>query len=116
MAIFTIRVKTDVSISNKPFVKSQSTNDCTTEQTITVPVPSGQTRYIQVDYNNSSASSYVNTINSTTDINLILDGSISNQTNLNTEFSSVTLRVSLTSNSEIYYSKQLTRTHTGNIC
>ena len=115
MATFTIRVSTNINRSNKPSVINEENTLCFTTFTVRVPVPSGQTRYISVNYLNGGTS-YVDTINSTTEITVTIEGSKSSQSSLNTVFSTGTLRVALTNTSPTYYSKQINREHTGNIC
>jgi len=115
MATFTIRVSTNINRSNKPSVINEEDVLCFTTFTVRVPVPSGQTRYISVNYSNGGTS-YVNTIDSTTEITVTIEGSRSTQSSLNDILSIGSLQVSLTDTSPAYYSKQINRQHTGNIC
>lgn len=119
MATFSITVNEGISKSNYPFVKSDDNDSCEQTMVITVPVPTGESRYVTLTHIGSGANSandVTETINTTTDYTLLIAGDISDQENLNTEYATVTLNVSLTNTSSIFYSKQINRQHTGNFC
>lgn len=111
-----ITVKASVSKSEMPYSANSFSNSCQTSITIRVPVPTGESRYILIDYNNDIANNASYTITEETDITLTLTGAISNDESLNTVFSRANIQVKLTSSSPSYYTKQIVRTHSENEC
>lgn len=119
MAIFNITVTENTSSSNQPIVISSIIDSCESNVEIEIPVPSGQSRYVKVVSSGNGSVvpldiAEIITSNNTYLLSLI--GLITEPESLNTEFAEVTLTVALTATSEIYYSKKITRTHTGVNC
>lgn len=114
MAQFNIQVNSNVSNSNKPYILSETyiSNECIETFDLFVPVPSGQSRYVIIDYTNAG-SDIAETINADKTYTITLDfdtiGTI-------IQTSSVNIQVSLTNGSQVFYNKILTREHTGNVC
>jgi hypothetical protein len=111
MAVMTINVQSGVTKDQTPRVLSTTNTTCDTTKTIRVPVPVGETRYIQEIYspNAVGGSSQTYTINTTTDITLTLEGQV-DANEANNAFYSAYLRVSISALSEIYYTSGITRT------
>jgi hypothetical protein len=116
MATLTIRVT--VISKDLPYTTDQEETSCLSTLSVFVPVPSGQTRFIEIassDVYGIASTSY--TINEGSIITIELTGSINQgDPSQNTIFSSSYIKVSIASGQPIYYSKGITRQHTGNIC
>lgn len=116
MATFTMTVTTNVATDTKPYVipGSEIDNNCTTSIDIFVPVPSGETRYIEVFSEGLFVTPpYNNTISSDLLIHLNIDGQYDG---VNANLSVVNLVVKLTPFANIYYSKQIRREHSSSMC
>lgn len=115
-----------ISVSNRPiktqqpYVKSEVNNSCIHTKVITVPVPVGGERHVIVSNTGTGTNSMLydkdETITTTTDYTLEIDGSISSNESQNTEFASCQMFVSLEDGTTPFYATQITRQHTGNIC
>lgn len=118
MATFTMNVTDTVPKSGQPYLVASSLTDdsCETRATIFVPVPVGQSRYVDITYIGGGSSS-TSTISADDTFTLLLNfGLRSTTTSLNTNFTLAVINVRLTAGSSIFYSYQITRTDTGVPC
>lgn len=118
MATFTMVVKSTPGKQWLPFELSNvEINNCERTRVIRVPVPPGESRYIQYfvsGIGSTGQQNYTDTITTTTDVQLILTGCIDPNPALNIYFSSAYLWVSLTASDPVYYQTGITRQHTEN--
>lgn len=109
-------VTTNVARDTKPYIipGTEMENDCITQVDIYIPVPPGETRYVEIISEGlfvTPATTF--TIPSDTIINIHMEGKYDNY---NSEISLVALRVKLNSSTAAYYSKMLRRRHSSSTC
>jgi hypothetical protein len=120
MATMTITVKSKPAKAEQPFVLSDDNNSCIHTKVIRVIVPAGQSRHVVVTNTGTGTNAVTydrdETITTTTDYTLEVDGSISSNQSQNTEYGASQIYVSMFDGGPIFYANQVARTHTGNIC
>lgn len=117
MATMTINVNSSVPLSIQPYIVSSLDEDCSTEIVVKVQVPASQTRYVTVTYTGpATGTDITQTINTTTDYTVTLQGNRSASDAANINYSTGTITVALSSSDPIYYSSFIDRNHDGNIC
>lgn len=114
----TITVRVSINSKDKPYVTDQEETSCESNLSVYVPVPTGETRFIEIASNNVyGLASTTYTITESSIVSTLITGNINNGTpELNTVFSSSYIKVSVSSGQPIYYSRGITRQHTENIC
>lgn len=119
MAQFTMKVKSSVIKTDYPTVTNEQNTNCHQSVDVNVKVPAGQTRHITITGIGTASGSQnlTEVISADKTYTLILDAHIDqgNPSN-NTNYSTVTINVKLSSSDQMFWTKQINRTHTPNIC
>lgn len=120
MASFLMLVRSKPSKTLLPYVLSDSNTSCIQTMVVRVLVPAGESRYVTVTNTGTGTNPGVydkaETITVDTDYTLEIDGAISTTPSANTEYATVVINVSLTNSDPIFYSKQISRQHSGVVC
>jgi hypothetical protein len=115
MATFTITVTENVPAIAKPIVIDRDDNSCEENITIRVIVPAGQSRHVTIEESGTTLpdTTFTETITADKDYTLILSG---DQSTGQQEIDTIRLTARLTASSEAYYSREISRRHSGNFC
>lgn len=115
----TIRVRSNPAPTEQPYILSDSNTSCIHTKIVRVPVPAGQSRYVRVGNDGvgtSAGNDKDETITTTTDYTLEVDGSISSNASQNVEYAVSQIYVAMYDGGSAFYSTQVARDHTGNVC
>lgn len=120
MATFSMTVKNKPVKTETPYILSDDNNECFQTMVIKVIVPVGQSRYVEVINTGAGTTpatyDKAETITTTTDYTLDIQGFINSDPAANTSYGEVVIKVSLTNTDPIFYFKKITRTHSNVVC